>query len=77
MKKLILSLAMLVAFSTTFISCRDTKKEEVEVNVDDVDDMEDDVEDDVEDAVDDVEDAVNEGVDEIQENTGTGGTDDN
>jgi DNA-binding transcriptional regulator GbsR (MarR family) len=73
MKKVILSLALVVAFSTTFVSCRETKKEEIEVNVDDVDDVEDDIED----AVDDVEDAVNEGVDEIKENTGTGGTDDN
>ncbi|RMA57602.1 hypothetical protein [Ulvibacter antarcticus] len=69
MKKLILSLALVFAFGTTLTSCRDTKKEEVEINIDDNDD--------VQDVIDDVEDAVNEGVDEIKENTGTGGTDDN
>jgi len=70
MKKVILSLALIVAFGSTVVSCRDTKKEDVEINVDDAAD-------DVEDAMDDVGDAVEEGVDEVKENTGTGGTDDN
>ena len=73
MRKLILSLAIVAAFGTTFVSCRDTKKEEVEIHVDDADDVADDIED----AADDVGDAIEEGVDEIKENTGTGGTDDN
>ena len=31
MKKVILSLALIAAFGTTMVSCRDTKKEEVEI----------------------------------------------
>lgn len=82
MKKLILSLALIFTFSTAFISCRDTKKaDDVEDVVDDVNDAMDDVEDEVKDMTDDdatdpVENTIQEGVNEIQENTGTGGTDD-
>lgn len=81
MKKLVLSLALLVAASTTFVSCRDTKKDgDMEINVDDnngdVEDAIDDAGDAIEDAADDTGDAINEGVNEVQENTGTGGTDD-
>ena len=62
MKKLVLSLALLFTFSSAFVSCRDTKKETIEVNVDDaMDDVEDaidDAGDAIEDAADDVEDAL-------------------
>ena len=71
MKKVILSLALVFALGTTFTSCRENKTVEVEV-----DDSMDDMDDDIEDAIDDAGDAIEEGVDEIQENTGTGGTDD-
>lgn len=80
MKKIILSLAVVFTLSTVFTSCRDTKKETIEINTDDADDIEDaldDAGDAIEDAVDDTGDAINEGVDEIKENTGNGGTDDN
>ncbi|OAB75965.1 hypothetical protein [Cochleicola gelatinilyticus] len=73
MKKVFLSLALVAAISVSFTSCRETKEDKVEINVDDADDVADDVED----AIDDAGDAIEEGVDEIQENTGTGGTDDN
>lgn len=69
MKKVIVSLAVLFTLSTAFVSCRETKETKIEVEADDVAD-------DIEDAIDDAGDAVEEGVDEIQENTGTGGTDD-
>ncbi|EDM43542.1 hypothetical protein SCB49_08128 [unidentified eubacterium SCB49] len=81
MKRLVLSLAVLFTLSSAFVSCRDTKKENIEVNVDDVNDEIEDAIDDtgdaIEDAVDESEDVINEGVNEIKENTGTGGTDDN
>lgn len=78
MKKVILSLALVVAFSTTFVSCRDTNKkaDDIEDVADDVEDSMDDVGDAVEDAVNDTGDAIEEGVNEVEENTGTGGTDD-
>ena len=69
MKKVIVSLAVLFTLSTAFVSCRETKETKIEVESDDVAD-------DIEDAIDDAGDAIEEGVDEIQENTGTGGTDD-
>lgn len=77
MKRIFLSLALVAAMSVSFTSCRETKEDKVEINVDDADDMADDVADDVEDAIDDAGDAIEEGVDEVKENTGTGGTDDN
>ena len=60
MKKVILSLAVVFTLSTVMISCRENKKEVIEVNVDDDDlgDAIDDAGDAIEDAVDDVEDAV-------------------
>ena len=71
MKKLMISLLLVAAFSTTFTSCRDTKK------ADDMEDVVDDVEDAVDDdATDPVENTLQEGVNEAQENTGLGGTDD-
>lgn len=82
MKKLILSLALVVALGTSFISCRENKKaDDIEDVADDVNDAMDDVEDEVKDMTDDdatdpVENTIQEGVNEIQENTGTGGTDD-
>lgn len=56
MKKLILALVLVVAFSAAFVSCRDTKKvDESEV----VDDMQDAI-DDTMDAIDDtMDDAIN------------------
>jgi hypothetical protein len=75
MKKLILSLALVVTFSTAFVSCRENKKaDDVEDVVDDVNDNVKDMTDD--DATDPIENTIQEGVNEIQENTGTGGTDD-
>ncbi|MAP80127.1 MAG: hypothetical protein CL526_03455 [Aequorivita sp.] len=82
MKKIILSLALVAAFSTSFVSCRDTKEaDDIEDVADDYNDTMDDVEDEVEDMADDntsqrLENDLEEGVDEIKENTGTGGTDD-
>ncbi len=82
MKKLILSLALVVAFSTNFVSCRENKKtDDVQDAVDDVNDAMDNTEGEVKDITDDdatdpVENTIQEGVNEIQENTGTGGTDD-
>ncbi len=78
MKKIILSLALVAAFSTSFVSCRDTNKkaDDMEDVADDVEDSMDDAGDAIEDAVDDTGDAIEEGVDEVKENTGTGGTDD-
>jgi len=80
MKKLILTLALVFTFSTAFVSCRDTK------NVDDTPDVIDDINDTMDDvqnqdmidddATDTLENTLQEGVNEIQENTGTGGTDD-
>jgi len=68
MKKVILSLALIAAFGTTMISCRDTKKEEVEINVDDVSD-------DVGDAIDDAGDAIEDAADDVED--ATTGEDDN
>ena len=82
MRKLILSLALVFTLSTAFISCRENKKaDDVEEVVDDVNDAMDDAEDKVKDMTDDdatdpVENTIQEGVNEIQENNGTGGTDD-
>lgn len=78
MKKLILSLALVAAFSTTFVSCRDTSKkaDDMEDVADDVEDSMDDTGDAIEDAAEDTGDAIEEGVNEVKENTGTGGTDD-
>lgn len=80
MKKIVLLFAVILTFSTSLISCRDTEKDEVEiesvddnafededVNFDDNDDLNEDG---------DIEDAVEEGVNEAAENTGLGGTDD-
>lgn len=86
MRKLILSLALVFTFSTTLLSCRDTKKtDDVEDVVDDMEDTMDDMEDKVEetlekpvddDGTDPVENTLQEGLDETQENTGLGGEDD-
>lgn len=82
MKKLILSLALVLAFSTAFVSCRDNKKtDDVQDVADDMNDTMEDAADDVKDMTDDdatdpIENTIQEGVNEIQENTGTGGTDD-
>ena len=64
MKKLILSLAVIFTLTTVFTSCRDTKKETIEVNVDDdgVDVVDDD-------ASDPIENTIQEGANEVLENT--------
>ena len=72
MKKIIVSLALLFAVSTTLTSCRDTKESTtIEVEVDDDVIATDD------DATDPIENTVQEGANEVLENTGLGGTDDN
>ena len=80
MKKLILTLALVFTFSTAFVSCRDTKKvDDTPDVVDDINDTMDDVQNQDmidDDATDTLENTLQEGVNEIQENTGTGGTDD-
>lgn len=80
MKKLILTLALVFTFSTAFVSCRDTKKvDDTPGVVDDINDTMDDVQNQDmidDDATDTLENTLQEGVNEIQENTGTGGTDD-
>ncbi|MGJ8667368.1 MAG: hypothetical protein ACSHW7_13440 [Patiriisocius sp.] len=66
MKKIILTLAVIATLGTTLVSCRDTKKETIEVEVsddaegaiDDVEDAMDDAGDAIEDAADDVEDVI-------------------
>ncbi|MCH2490468.1 MAG: hypothetical protein MK211_10000 [Flavobacteriales bacterium] len=54
MKKILVSLALILAFSTSFVSCRDTKKaDDVEDVADDLEDALDDAEDEIEEVVDD------------------------
>ena len=78
MKKLILSLSLVFVFSFSFTACRETNKtDHVEEVADDVNDPDLEVIDAIDDdATDPVENTIQEGVNEIQENTGTGGTDD-
>ena len=82
MRRLILIMALVVAFNTTFVACRENKKaDDIEDVTDDVNDAMDNAEDEVKDLTDDdatdpVENTIQEGVNEIQENTGMGGTDD-
>ncbi|WP_121667885.1 hypothetical protein [Mesonia aquimarina] len=82
MKKSIVMLAMLFAFSTAFTSCRNEEKktDDMEEAADDtgdaIEDAAEDTGDAVEDAAEDVGDAAEEGADEVEENTGMGGNDD-
>ncbi|WP_034259511.1 hypothetical protein [Altibacter lentus] len=72
MRKISVSLALLVVLSTAFLSCRETEKK-----ADDIEDVADDVEDTADDdASDPVENTLQESVNEAQENTGLGGEDD-
>ena len=72
MKRILLMMAFLFTVTISLNSCRETTKEQG-----DVEEAVEDTGDAIEDAADDVEDAVEEGVNEVEENTGTGGTDDN
>ncbi|WP_168421713.1 hypothetical protein [Candidatus Ulvibacter alkanivorans] len=54
MKKILVSLALILAFSTSLVSCRDTTKaDDVEDVADDLEDALDDAEDEIEEVVDD------------------------
>jgi len=59
MKKSVIMLAMLFAFSTAFTSCREENKDDdVELNVDEAENEMNDVGDDIEDAANDTGDAI-------------------
>lgn len=60
MKKLILLFALLFTVSSSFISCRETRNEDTDVEV-----IDDNLDEDVEDAAEDVGDGIEEGVDEV------------
>ncbi|GEQ86883.1 hypothetical protein ULMS_23910 [Patiriisocius marinistellae] len=64
MKRIFLTLAAVAVLGTTFVSCRDTKKETIEVEV--TDDA-DDVADDIEDAIDDAGDAIEDAADDVED----------
>lgn len=66
MKKVILLFAFLFTVSSSFISCRETRNEDADVEVID-DNLDEDVEDAAEDVGNDIEDGVDEVGDEVDE----------
>ncbi len=68
MKKVILLFALLFTVSSSFISCRETRNEDTDVEVtDDLDNVDEDIEDAAEDVGDGIEDGVDEVGDEVDE----------